>query len=162
VPVKEPVVKEVFKDSAETLGKLDKCESDLSKANSELEKVNSELSEAKAKLDKHAEAILEDMKESATLVLVEDYLNDDDFKDELINQIESLGYDIEDKESDVVLVKVMDREVDLDDESELDDLDGTVSVELKVKFVDDGDKVHTEYFDVEFEVEDSEVVDFNF
>jgi hypothetical protein len=87
-----------------------------------------------------------------------------EFKEDLLVELNANGWDIEDIE-DFVYIKILDDEANVDIERNDDDeIEGTIEVEIKSKFYDggvDGDR-HRDSVNVEFELKDGEVFDWEF
>lgn len=159
--VPQQVIKEVevLKDTPETLAELDTANERLK----ELEDTTSRFDGVD--LDRYDELVSEAIMEDGALALVEDEFEDDDFKDRLVSLLENRTWSVEDSDSDIISIRLLDNDNRvLDLEEDRDGVHGEVLGTLKVKFRDggeDGDR-HTEYFGVSFELNEGEVDSYEF
>ena len=96
----------------------------------------------------------------------EDADDKEDLVDSIVDVLEGMGYDIDDREDDLVSFRLdvsplEDLEFDLNDqeENDLDEMEGTVTGVIKVKFYADADRdnLETEYLNIEFVLDEGEV-----
>ncbi len=182
VATPEPIV---VGDTTYDLEAVEKLLNDADKAKdlsvedlAELQEKYDEATEKLADLAQYDDLIADEVDNNAAfaevslLVKGEDVSDDyddllDDLKDDLKEKVSNeTEWEVEDVD-DFVYIKVLDNDevvYSLDRDNDDDELEGTVTAEVKVKFHtggEDGDR-HRETFLMDFKVEDGEVVDVDF
>ena len=147
----------------------DLSDEDLAELQEKYDKKVAEL----AKLDAYDDVISDEMDKDAAFAEVGLLLKGEDVSEDYEDMLDDLKDDLKDRLNgsvedvdDLVWVKLLDNdEVEYDlDSNDDDELEGDLKVEVKVKFHEDGEDGdrHRETFEMEFEIEDGEVVNYKF
>jgi len=116
--------------------------------------------EVKALLDEVNPYLYEQGKEADAESMIQDEMESDDFREEVYDLLRDLGWDIDDVD-DILELEVKDLEIDFgdedDEEDNMEEMNFSADMELKVRFLENGEDSRSDRLAVNFDFEDSEL-----